>query len=64
MVTPQNTVIVIDLSLSMAQSIDYTGSGDPMADTYEETRWYALSNALDEFLNIYMDGRNKVTIIE
>ena len=63
LVTPQNTVIVIDLSLSMAQSIDYTGSGDPMADTYEETRWYALSNALNEFLNIYMDGRNKVTII-
>ena len=63
LVTPQNTVIVIDLSLSMAQSIDYTGSGDPMADTYKETRWYALSNALDEFLNIYMDGRNKVTII-
>ncbi len=63
LVKPQNTVIVIDLSLSMAQSVNYNGSADPMADTYEETRWYALTQALDEFLDTYMDGNNKVTII-
>ena len=63
LVKPQNTVIVIDLSLSMAQSVNYSGSGDPMADTYEETRWYALTEALDKFLDNYMDGNNKVTII-
>ncbi len=69
-VNPQNTVIVIDLSLSMAQDVeeyDKThpkyGLKDPMADSYEGTRWYALTQALDTFLNTYMDGNNKVTII-
>ena len=63
LVKPQNTVIVIDLSLSMAEAVNYQGSTDPMADTYEETRWYALTQALDKFLDTYMDGKNKVTII-
>ena len=63
LVKPQNTVIVIDLSLSMAEAVDYQGSADPMANTYEDTRWYALTQALDEFLDTYMDGNNTVTII-
>ena len=63
LVSPQNTVIVIDLSLSMAEAVDYSGGADPMADTYEETRWYALTQALDKFLDTYMDGNNTVTII-
>ena len=63
LVKPQNTVIVIDLSLSMAEAVNYQGDADPMADTYEKTRWYALTEALDEFLETYMDGNNKVTII-
>lgn len=64
---PQHVVLVIDLSLSMAEDVNYHGSEDPMADTYEQTRWYALTQALNKFLNTYMkDGntaRNTVTII-
>ena len=70
LVRPQNTVIVIDLSLSMAESVSFSqatdplGRNDPMADAgYEDTRWYALTKALDSFLDTYMDGNNKVTII-
>ena len=65
-VKPQETVIVIDLSRSMAQGVDFVNDdskGDPFADTYGETRWVALKDALDTFLNNYMDGNNKVTII-
>ena len=64
---PQNVVLVIDLSLSMAEDVNYHGTQDPMADTYQKTRWYALTQALDKFLNTYMkDGNpagNTVTII-
>ena len=64
---PQHVVLVIDLSLSMAEDVNYHGSEDPMADTYEQTRWYALTQALNKFLNTYMkDGNlaeNTVTII-
>ena len=66
LVKPQNAVIVIDCSLSMAEAVDYAGNSDPMADSYEETRWYALTQALDSFLKTYMGGtnnQNKVTII-
>ena len=42
LVKPQNTVIVIDLSLSMAEAVDYDGNSDPMASSYGTTRWYAL----------------------
>ena len=65
-VKPQETVIVIDLSRSMAQGVDFVNDdskGDPFANSYEETRWVALKDALDTFLNNYMDGNNKVTII-
>ena len=65
-VKPQETVIVIDLSRSMAQGVDFVNDdseGDPFADTYGETRWVALKDALDTFLGNYMDGNNKVTII-
>ena len=66
LVKPQNTVIVIDLSLSMAEAVDYDGNSDPMASSYGTTRWYALKQALDTFLNTYMGGKdnqNTVTII-
>ena len=65
-VKPQETVIVIDLSRSMAQGVDFVNDdskGDPFADSYGETRWVALKVALDTFLDNYMDGNNKVTII-
>lgn len=65
-VKPQETVIVIDLSRSMAQGVDFVNDGskgDPFADSYGETRWVALKDALDTFLDNYMDGNNKVTII-
>ena len=69
LVRPQETVIVIDLSRSMAEAVDFQynpdihETNDPFADTYEQTRWYALKQALDGFLENYMDGKNKVTII-
>ena len=69
-VNPQETVLVIDISRSMAEAVDfvYNGEGpdDPFADTYEETRWHALETALDTFLRTYMggtDNQNAVTII-
>ena len=65
-VEPQETVIVIDLSRSMAQGVDFENeenAGDPFANSYGETRWVALQTALNRFLNEYMDGNNKVTII-
>ena len=65
-VKPQETVIVIDLSLSMAQGVDFVNDDskdDPFANSYGETRWVALKDALDTFLDNYMDGNNKVTII-
>ena len=70
LVRPQETVIVIDLSRSMAEAVDFVkvpgGPEDPFADKYEDTRWYALQTALNNFLETYMkgpDNKNEVTII-
>ena len=69
-ITPQNTVIVIDTSLSMAQAVNdddavRSTNNDPMAKSYDKTRWYALTQALDSFLKTYLPTgtQNKVTIV-
>ena len=69
-ITPQNTVIVIDTSLSMAQAVNdddavQSTNNDPMAKSYNKTRWYALTQALDSFLKTYLPTgtQNKVTIV-
>ena len=65
---PQEVVIVIDLSLSMAQAVIVPEAQrelkDPMAYTYEATRWYALKGALDDFIDTFMaTSGNEITIL-
>ena len=65
---PQEAVIIIDLSLSMAQAVNVPDSQkdlkDPMAYTYEATRWYALTEALDSFIDSFMKNEgNRITIL-
>lgn len=57
-------VLVIDASLSMACAVDFVRVTDEfMADTYEETRWKAMYDAVDAFLDEFLpEGNTKNTI--
>ncbi len=61
----QSVVLVIDRSLSMACSVDADADADPMASTYEKTRWYAMTKAIDSFLDEFLaeENNNKITIV-
>ena len=61
----QSVVLVIDRSLSMACSVDADADADPMASTYENTRWYAMTKAIDSFLDEFLakGDNNKITIV-
>ena len=59
-------VLVIDASLSMACSVKgsrATDGNEYMADTYADTRFKAMYNAVDSFLNAFLpEGNDKNTI--
>ena len=64
--TRNDMVIVIDASLSMACSVKgsrATDGNEYMADTYADTRFKAMYNAVDSFLNAFLpEGNDKNTI--
>ena len=64
--TRNDMVLVIDASLSMACSVNGSRAADGneyMADTYADTRFKAMYNAVDSFLNAYLpEGNDKNTI--
>ncbi len=67
----QKTIIVIDMSLSMASAVNSsditlpsteTGNdrvSDYLAYSYSQTRWKALKDALDAFVDDYFDSNSK-----
>jgi len=60
---PQTVVIIIDTSLSMASGVETTDS-DAMPNTYAETRWKALKDSLDGFIDTFLNNpNNKVAIV-
>ena len=64
--TRNDMVLVIDASLSMACSVKgsrATDGNEYMADTYADTRFKAMYNAVDSFLNAFLpEGNDKNTI--
>ena len=64
--TRNDMVLVIDASLSMACSVNGSRAADGneyMADTYADTRFKAMYNAVDSFLDAYLpEGNDKNTI--
>ena len=64
--TRNDMVLVIDASLSMACSVkgsSATDGNEYMADTYADTRFKAMYNAVDSFLNAFLpEGNDKNTI--
>lgn len=61
----QSVILVIDRSLSMACSVDDEADTDPMAPSYEKTRWGAMMQAVDNFLNEFLPegSSNKVSVV-
>ena len=64
--TRNDMVLVIDASLSMACSVKgsrATDGNEYMAETYADTRFKAMYNAVDSFLNAFLpEGNDKNTI--
>lgn len=67
--TRNETVLVIDASLSMACAVDFTrenGGKEYMAGSYGETRWKAMYDAVDTFLDQFLpegNVNNKVALV-
>lgn len=62
--TRNDTVLVIDASLSMACATNFKRvTQEYMADTYAKTRWKAMYDAVDSFLDEFLpEGNTKNTV--
>ena len=59
----QKVIVVIDLSLSMAADVN-TDDSDRMAYNYQNSRWYALTVALNNFIDQFLaNGKNEIAIV-